>query len=55
MHTNKSKFLKSEHGKWEYWKGFSYAEYLRTMAQDATKCDCGVYYWKGFKRMCNCK
>ena len=51
----KKEFLKSEYDTWDYWKGFSYAEYLRTMAQDATKFDCGVYYWEGLKKKCKCK
>lgn len=52
--TNKKDFLRSEHGEWEYWKDFSYAEYLREMSQDATSCACGVYYWRGFKKRCDC-
>lgn len=53
--TNKKAFLRSEHGEWEYWKDFSYAEYLREMSPDALKCPtCKVYSWEGCKKRCNC-
>ena len=52
--TNKKEFLKSEYKDWTYWQEFSYAEFLRTMKGDEVKCKCGVYYWDGFKRPCNC-
>lgn len=52
---NKRTFLKSEYKNWEYWRQFSYAEYLRINAQDAVKCKCGTYYWKGFKKKCACE
>lgn len=53
--TNKKEFLKVEHGEWEYWKDFSYAEYLRVMECDAVKCPtCKVYFWDGCKKRCSC-
>ena len=55
MTTNKKDFLKSEYDAWTFWNEFAYSEYLSEMAQDATKCKCGVYYWKGCKKKCNCK
>lgn len=51
---DKKKFLKSEHKHWEYWKDFSYAEYLRDNSEDAIKCKCGVYHWEGLKKPCDC-
>jgi len=55
-HTNKQKFLKAQHKESTYWQEFSYAEYLRTMSEDAIKCKiCKGYYWEGYKKKCDCK